>query len=36
MAEIRKFFGLSYLLTWVLLAPWFYLFKVVFQGSAPR
>ena len=35
MAEIRKFFGLSYLLTWVLLAPWFYLFNVVFQGSAP-
>ena len=35
MAEIRKFFGLSYLLTWVLLAPWFFLFNVVFQRSAP-
>jgi membrane protease YdiL (CAAX protease family) len=35
MAEIRKFFGLSYLLTWVLLAPWFYLFNVVFHGSSP-
>ena len=35
MAEIRKFFGLSYLLTWVLLAPWFYLFNIVFRGSPP-
>jgi uncharacterized protein len=35
MAEIRKFFGLSYLLTWVLLAPWFYLFTVFFHGSSP-
>jgi membrane protease YdiL (CAAX protease family) len=35
MAETRTFFGLSYLLTWVLLAPWFFLLNFVFHGSAP-
>lgn len=35
MGSLRSFVVLAYLLTWVLLGPWFYLFNVVFDGKPP-
>ena len=35
MSHLRAFFGLAYLLTWALLAPWFYLYSVVLNHSIP-
>jgi uncharacterized protein len=35
VTHLRAFFGLAYLLTWVLLAPWFYLYSVVLNHSIP-
>ena len=34
--ELRSFTVLAYLLTWVFLAPWFYLFNVVYHEEMPR
>jgi membrane protease YdiL (CAAX protease family) len=35
VTHLRAFFSLAYLLTWVLLAPWFYLYSVVLNHSIP-
>ena len=34
-SDLRAFFSLAYLLTWALLAPWFYLYSVVLNHSIP-
>jgi len=36
LSSIRKFAALAYLLTWVLLGPWFYAYTVVYAGHPPR
>lgn len=35
VTHLRAFFSLAYLLTWALLAPWFYLYSVVLHHSIP-
>lgn len=35
LAAVRKFFFLAYAITWVLLAPWFYAYTVIYHGQVP-